>query len=687
MATFIINIPVPSSGDGVAVNVSTLVGEKTVTLSGTFRGQYVLLGSHDGSHFDPILSFDAGGVEGIKQTFSGALQWVRIRSQVMGASGVVVNISGLSIPGDNAFGIFPVLMPGASGPQASSDLGLVNYQGDVNFMAQGGVRGSVVVEGSLDNQEFNPIGAFSAEPASSSLLGAQSFEFSPLATGDRIRYVRLNVKGTILSPFVVTMGGSQTSTGGGGASETLHLAYEAGSSILDQTLNLTDAQGGKVIFDATDTVGFTDMEAMQVLVSGGEGAAFLSSGGMILGPTSIQIGVSGYPATCTDGYSIAIGSPAATIGDFNIAIGYGAFAIGDDAIAIGSGTQTGIDGDNGNIAIGSYAATTDGVNPSNANLAIGFGAQAFASYPTQTSIAVGWTALALGDGSIAIGGTATAVGDSSLVVGQGAISTSDGSVVLGSAYAQGGSLSISIGSGASASGDSMIAIGENAVTGISGDVGSIAIGLNASAGSSTVPNNWGIAIGAGSSILGDSNIAIGLGANVNGTANVVMGDGAHVGDPISTLSYDDNVVIGVGSNSYAQSSVVIGRQCAVGLTTDLVPWQWGVAVGFASTVQADAGLAIGYGATVTGDDGMAFGRSATSGARQVTFSSAAAGGADRFEVVSSSAGNLDLFRFEVAVMFVALDTSMLLLYKDHLGNPVCSQVKVAPGTGYLYVTP
>ena len=166
-----------------------------------------------------------------------------------------------------------------------------------------------------------------------------------------------------------------------------------------------------------------------------------------------------------------------------------------------------------------------------------------------------------------------------------------------------------------------------------------------------------------------------------------MGDGAHVGDPISTLSYDDNVVIGVGSNSYAQSSVVIGRQCAVGLTTDLVPWQWGVAVGFASTVQADAGLAIGYGATVTGDDGMAFGRSATSGARQVTFSSAAAGGADRFEVVSSSAGNLDLFRFEVAVMFVALDTSMLLLYKDHLGNPVCSQVKVAPGTGYLYVTP
>ena len=57
MATFILNIPVPSAGDGVAVNVSVLVGEKTVTLSGTFEGQYVLLGSHDGIHFDPILSF------------------------------------------------------------------------------------------------------------------------------------------------------------------------------------------------------------------------------------------------------------------------------------------------------------------------------------------------------------------------------------------------------------------------------------------------------------------------------------------------------------------------------------------------------------------------------------------------------------------------------------------------------
>ena len=47
MSTASVSIPVPSSGFGAAVDVSSLVGEKTVALSGRYRGAYVLYGSHD----------------------------------------------------------------------------------------------------------------------------------------------------------------------------------------------------------------------------------------------------------------------------------------------------------------------------------------------------------------------------------------------------------------------------------------------------------------------------------------------------------------------------------------------------------------------------------------------------------------------------------------------------------------
>ena len=670
MATFIINIPVPSSGDGVAVNVSTLVGEKTVTLSGTFRGQYVLLGSHDGSHFDPILSFDAGGVEGIKQTFSGALQWVRIRSQVMGASGVVVNISGLSIPGDNAFGIFPVLMPGASGPQASSDLGLVNYQGDVNFMAQGGVRGSVVVEGSLDNQEFNPIGAFSAEPASSSLLGAQSFEFSPLATGDRIRYVRLNVKGTILSPFVVTMGGSQTSTGGGGASETLHLAYEAGSSILDQTLNLTDAQGGKVIFDATDTVGFTDMEAMQVLVSGGEGAAFLSSGGMILGPTSIQIGVSGYPATCTDGSltvtggSIAMGLGARTTGydalygSYNISMGWYAQAAGDESVAIGPSTSAGNEIGSGyytqmgSLVVGAYSEAWG-----NACVALGFECGAGGPYlfppALDAGIAIGcqsnvyadqaiaigksadaWWAgsIAIGPGamvldafdstdSVALGSTSTVIGMYSIAMGLAAvgdltIGPADYSVSIGFSTHTYSQYAVALGPDAVGAGPDSVAIGHQAVAGqyaygaLLAETGCIAIGSSASAPSgATAGGNYGIAIGSPAFTSGDFNIAIGYYAEAGDFLGITVSTQNVVIGMEATVGYQGLSV----SAPYSNNVVVGSNASSYGTATIVIGSGAQVGEQLTSAIPLVGSIAVGYYAEVDGDDGISIGTHSLSG--------------------------------------------------------------------------
>ena len=668
MATFILNIPVPSAGDGVAVNVSVLVGEKTVTLSGTFEGQYVLLGSHDGIHFDPILSFKAGGIEGIQQTFSGALQWVRIRSQVTGAQGVTANISGLSLPGNNTFGIFPTLVPGDSGPQPSSDLGLVNYQGDVNFLAQGGVQGSVVVEGSLDDQDFNPIGSFSAEPASSSLLGAQSFEFSPLATGDRIRYVRLNVKGTILSPFTVTMGGSQTATGGG-ASEAIHAAYEVGSVPLDQTFSLEDAQGGKVIFDASDMVGFTDPEAVQVLVPGGEGAAFRSAGGMVLGPRSIEIGVSGYPANCndgslTDGSSIAIGLGAHTngydsfYGSDNIAMGWYAEATGTESIAIGPSEYAGNDigsgyySEEGCVALGAYGnawgtgciaigfETTAGGQftfPSSYNAALAIGYQA-AGYADMT-VAIGRRAIVWGNSSIAVGDGASisdlfdsdysvAVGPSSTVigmysvalglalVGDSTIGAADYSVSIGfSSYVYSDN-AIAVGSDAVAAGPDSIAIGHESVAGVYAygsqlaETGGIAIGSSGpEATGAWASGNFSIAIGSPALTWGQFNVALGYyaeaGDHLSGVFsnnNVAIGYEATVGYQGLSVSttYDDNVVVGHGAGTYGVGTVVMGMSASVGqVAMSAIPLNDCIAMGANASVLTDYGIAIGSGSTVS----------------------------------------------------------------------------------------
>jgi hypothetical protein len=103
MSTVSVSIPVPSSGFGAAVDVSGLVGQKTVALSGRYRGAYVLYGSHDGSRFAPLLIFNAGGIEGIKQTFGGSFAWVRLKSLASNASGVSAAVSGLSVAGGNSF--------------------------------------------------------------------------------------------------------------------------------------------------------------------------------------------------------------------------------------------------------------------------------------------------------------------------------------------------------------------------------------------------------------------------------------------------------------------------------------------------------------------------------------------------------------------------------------------------------
>ena len=58
------SIPVPATnGLGTILDVSDLVAQKTIYLSGAFEGEYVLLGSHDDVKFVPVLKFNGSSIQ------------------------------------------------------------------------------------------------------------------------------------------------------------------------------------------------------------------------------------------------------------------------------------------------------------------------------------------------------------------------------------------------------------------------------------------------------------------------------------------------------------------------------------------------------------------------------------------------------------------------------------------------
>jgi len=209
MSITIVNIPVPSSGDGPAADVSSLLGEKTVQLAGSFRGSYVLLGSQDNLDYVPILSFDAGSLAGISQTVAGAFKSFKLRSRATG-SGVTCQAAAVSSGGANYFASVASLSAGFSGDGPVVDTAALfppsGAEADICFLCNGSFRGLLTVMGSLDGVQFNPIGSWRADgiPTGS----PAGLEFSPLVTGDKTRYVQVSLDGTASGSVSVTMGGS-----------------------------------------------------------------------------------------------------------------------------------------------------------------------------------------------------------------------------------------------------------------------------------------------------------------------------------------------------------------------------------------------------------------------------------------------------------------------------------------------
>lgn len=222
MSLTTVPVIVPPSGDGPIADVSALVGQKTVLLSGFFEGAYTLLGTQDDATFVPVLLFNSDGKESIRLTTSSAFKSVRIRSSAVPRTTVTVEVTGVSKPGENQFHALATFPPGSGGQGPTIDTSIwfppTGLEQEIAILCAGGLEGVVIVEGSNDNVGFNTLGIFRADPRQRPLLGLpQALEFAPLTTRDNVRYLRVSVQGQVTSAISLTIGGripSSLGTGG-----------------------------------------------------------------------------------------------------------------------------------------------------------------------------------------------------------------------------------------------------------------------------------------------------------------------------------------------------------------------------------------------------------------------------------------------------------------------------------------
>lgn len=227
----IVALPVPtSSGEGAAVDVSALVGEKSVEVIGDYDGTLVVLGSHDGTRFVPVLFFDSGnGDQSWKQTIPYVLRYMKVRRRARGTGSTPLSMvvgSRATVPDAtiNKFTTLAAIAAGAGvGPAGSIDLfssfPSTGLDPGISVICSGEFSGQVVVEGSNDGSSFTPLGVDAAgRPAGGFQLGAaadqpsteQRYELTPLLIPDVVRYLRagLGAGGSVSRAVTVTIGGS-----------------------------------------------------------------------------------------------------------------------------------------------------------------------------------------------------------------------------------------------------------------------------------------------------------------------------------------------------------------------------------------------------------------------------------------------------------------------------------------------
>lgn len=468
MSVLKVPVTVPATGDGPIADVSSLTGQKTVLLSGLFRGSYDLLGSHDDVHFVAVTSFEASGAGEIKQTVAGSFKSVRIRSSAVALAPMSCEVSGVA--GTNHFGVVASLPVGAGGETVAVDLyALIPPTGpesDACFICTGGFRGQVVVLGSQDGVAYRPVGSYRVDrlPEGSS----EALTFPVLSTADKVRYVKLQLTGSVTSLLTVTVGGSVPLSnpaaehplavvvdGVSGTAYQFEGWQSAANPVTDDLGNSVDRSSGKdvVCVGQRNTVGAQVESAPgtvnPIIVYGTANTVAASSPSATLGHTTV-VG-----DTCT----VAADAFACFVGGWRNQAGARASA----AVAIGAFCTPGADTSN-TVSVGAFVnfqtptsysvgvgnfitASPDAATPACSQLAlVGYGITAQNANPGGLT----YNVVAVGTGLTATAGA----GDLTSVVLVG------DNLQAVDAYAQGGAVS-GVAVGANANVYQSVAVGNN----------------------------------------------------------------------------------------------------------------------------------------------------------------------------------------------------------------------------------
>jgi len=75
-----LSVPGIDQTDGAATDVSSLNSDKSIEISRDYTGQYIILGSHDGTSFVPLTTFNSGnGLQSFKQSVNVTLRFMKVR--------------------------------------------------------------------------------------------------------------------------------------------------------------------------------------------------------------------------------------------------------------------------------------------------------------------------------------------------------------------------------------------------------------------------------------------------------------------------------------------------------------------------------------------------------------------------------------------------------------------------------